>query len=124
MADREIYLTAKERPRIIEYTADHMQTHEIEMMSRHCGAPVLSQYGAGEVPGACAAMLGGKQSYLHRQCSGRVPASQWHRCGSRRTGGYCRYTTARVCDAVGSVSGRRHGALTLKVNASVVSRYR
>lgn len=51
MADQNIYLSDSERPRIVEYTADHMQDFEIELMKRHCGAPVLSQYGASEVPG-------------------------------------------------------------------------
>lgn len=38
-------------PKIFEYTADHMYEEEIRTLARYGGAPVLSAYGAGEVPG-------------------------------------------------------------------------
>tara|TARA_R110002073_G_scaffold74100_2_gene181057 strand:+ start:47921 stop:49279 length:1359 start_codon:yes stop_codon:yes gene_type:complete len=44
-------LTPSESPRIVEFTADTMYEQEVRASSQAFGAPVLSAYGASEVPG-------------------------------------------------------------------------
>ena len=48
----DIFWPAGEGPRLGEYTAEHMYEEEVAALSsRLGGTPILSQYGAGEVPG-------------------------------------------------------------------------
>jgi len=51
MVDHGIVLKDSGRPRVVEYTADHMLNDEVRAASRVMGAPVLSAYGASEAPG-------------------------------------------------------------------------
>lgn len=51
MDDLGIVLKSAGRPKVIEYTADHMLADEVRIASRVMGAPVLSAYGASEAPG-------------------------------------------------------------------------
>ena len=51
MEEKGVRLRGSARPRMVEYTADHMHANEVQVAARVFGAPILSAYGASEAPG-------------------------------------------------------------------------
>ncbi len=51
MAERGIHLWGRERPALVEYTADHMYDRERDLAARVFGAPVITAYGSSDCGG-------------------------------------------------------------------------